>query len=84
MKLLRAGIGAVLGITMVTLLAWAGLYLFGALILHGQGSLFDTNPSAANLFFAGWFVSMAAAAALGGCLGYLSSGDEAKPQRGKE
>lgn len=72
MKILRAVIGAMTGAVLATLAAWGGLYLFGAAVLRGKGSLFDTNQHAANLFFVGWFVAMVAASLIGGWLGYSS------------
>ncbi|MFP3567841.1 hypothetical protein [Paraburkholderia sp. SIMBA_030] len=53
MKLLRIITGAALGAIGATVVAWGGLYLFGT--IRGPGSLFDTNPDAANRFFALWF-----------------------------
>lgn len=38
----------------MTVISWGALYLYGTLYLKGHGSLFDTNPSAANLFFITW------------------------------
>ncbi|WP_157643230.1 hypothetical protein [Burkholderia ubonensis] len=71
MKLLRTAIGAIAGSVIVTLACWGGLYLFGVLILHGKGSLFDTNPQVANLFFAGWFMSVAVGSGIGCWRGYV-------------
>lgn len=65
MKALRILIGAALGIIGATVFSWGGLYLFGTIVLHGHGSLFDTNPTAANIFFGGWF-ALCAIAAIGG------------------
>lgn len=50
----------------MTVIVWGGLYLYGVLALHGVGSLFDTNPEAANIFFCAWFVLTAVAAIAGG------------------
>ncbi|CAN0622081.1 protein of unknown function [Burkholderia multivorans] len=72
MKLLRTAVGAIAGAIMVTFVCWSGLYLFGVFVLHRKGSLFDTNPQAANLFFAGWFIAMVAASTIGGWRGYVS------------
>ncbi|WP_141715356.1 hypothetical protein [Burkholderia ubonensis] len=71
MKFLRIAIGAIAGSVIVTLACWGGLYLFGVLILHGKGSLFDTNPQVANLFFAGWFMSVVVGSVIGGWRGYV-------------
>ncbi|WP_157633114.1 hypothetical protein [Burkholderia ubonensis] len=71
MKLMRTAIGAIAGSVIVTLACWGGLYLFGVLILRGQGSLFDTNPQVANLFFAGWFMSVVVGTVIGGWRGYV-------------
>ncbi|WP_157650634.1 hypothetical protein [Burkholderia ubonensis] len=68
---MRIVIGAIAGSVIVTLACWGGLYLFGVLILHGQGSLFDTNPQVANLFFAGWFTSVVVGTVIGGWRGYV-------------
>ncbi|WP_124515888.1 hypothetical protein [Burkholderia ubonensis] len=71
MKFLRIAIGAIAGSVIVTLACWGGLYLFGILILHRKGSLFDTNPQVANLFFAGWFMSVVVGSVIGGWRGYV-------------
>ena len=73
MKVKRIVIGALLGAATATVLAWGGLYLFATLILHGSGSLFDTNPSAANAFFAGWLTLTAIATLVGGFIGQIDS-----------
>jgi hypothetical protein len=54
MKLVKRLLGAFLGAVAATVMCWGLLFLYGAFILHGQGSLFDTNPNAANAFFATW------------------------------
>lgn len=36
------------------MICWGTLYVYGAFVLHGKGSLFDTNPAIANLFFVTW------------------------------
>ncbi|SEI23339.1 hypothetical protein SAMN05192544_104715 [Paraburkholderia hospita] len=64
MKLLRIFLGAVLGAVGATVVAWGGLYLFG--MVRGSGSLFDTNPEAANRFFALWFAIVLLASIAGG------------------
>lgn len=46
---------AVLGALLATAVCWGALYLYGTFVLT-HGSLFDTNPSAAELFFAVWGV----------------------------
>lgn len=69
MKLLGFTIGAIAGSAVTTLVCWGGLYLFGVLILHGRGSLFDTHPRVANLFFFGWLVSVAVVSVIGGWCG---------------
>lgn len=38
----------------MTILCWGLLYLYGSMYLQGRGSLFDTNPEIANLFFIVW------------------------------
>ncbi|CAB3771664.1 hypothetical protein LMG29542_06663 [Paraburkholderia humisilvae] len=64
MKLLRILCGSIIGAIAATVLAWGGLYLLG--MIRGPGSLFDTNPNAANLFFALWFALVLAASIVGG------------------
>ncbi|AQH03267.1 hypothetical protein A9R05_31000 [Burkholderia sp. KK1] len=64
MKLFRIVCGAVIGALVATVLAWGGLYLFG--MIRGPGSLFDTNPDAANRFFTLWFALVIVASILGG------------------
>jgi hypothetical protein len=64
MKLIRIIIGGALGAVGVTAVAWGGLYLFG--IVRASGSLFDTNPDAANQFFALWFALVLVASVAGG------------------
>ncbi|CAB3763149.1 hypothetical protein BPA30113_03125 [Burkholderia paludis] len=71
MKLLEPTVGAVAGAIIATLFCWGGLYSFGVLILGGRGSLFDTHPQIANLFFAGWFVSVVVFASIGSWRGYV-------------
>jgi hypothetical protein len=55
MKPLKILLGAAIGILLATVICWGGLYAYGVFVLHGAGSLFDTNPNAANLFFYSWF-----------------------------
>ena len=47
-------LNALLGALVMTVICWGALYLYGTVYLKGYGSLFDTNPSAANLFFMTW------------------------------
>ncbi|MGN6260562.1 MAG: hypothetical protein ACTHNO_07505 [Ralstonia sp.] len=67
-SLLRVILGALLGMVAATAICWGALYMYGTYYLHGHGSLFDTNPTAANTFFATWFALMAVASAAGGYL----------------
>ncbi|MCA8091103.1 hypothetical protein LGM65_09380 [Burkholderia anthina] len=55
MKLVTVVAGALVG---------GALYVYGAFVLRGEGSLFDTNPEIANLFFIGWSVLTAIGAAI--------------------
>lgn len=55
MKILRILFGGFLGLLLATIVSWGSLYLFGVLVLDGKGSLFDTNPEAADTFFILWF-----------------------------
>ena len=64
MRLLRIFCGSAIGAVVATVLAWGGLYLVG--ISLGSGSLFDTNPDAADRFFALWFALVLLAAVVGG------------------
>ncbi|MCM3604092.1 hypothetical protein M4D49_01235 [Cupriavidus pauculus] len=66
MNILRVIIGAILGAVAATIFSWGGLYLYGMFVLHGNGSLFDTNPTAANLFFSIWLIFTALAAIASG------------------
>lgn len=63
---------AALGGAAATVACWGALYLYGTMVLHGQGSLFDTKPSIASAFFAIWFGLSAVAAVLGGYIGFMS------------
>lgn len=54
MRLIITILSALFGVLLMTALCWGTLYLYGTLYLQGNGSLFDTNPSAANLFFLTW------------------------------
>ncbi|CAJ0889826.1 hypothetical protein R76727_04131 [Ralstonia mannitolilytica] len=69
-SLLRVIFGALLGMVAATAICWGALYMYGTYYLHGHGSLFDTNPTAANAFFAAWFSLMAAGSAAGGYLAW--------------
>ena len=71
MKMVFTLTAAILGAIAATLVCWGGLYLYGTFVLR-EGSLFDTDPEAANIFFAGWFVLSAVMAGLGGRAGYLA------------
>ncbi|EKS9888316.1 MULTISPECIES: hypothetical protein [Burkholderia] len=42
------------GGVLATLICWGALYAYGAFVLHGKGSLFDTSPEIAHAFFVGW------------------------------
>lgn len=64
MRLMRFGLGAVLGATLATVVSWGGLYLYGQ--LRPAGSLFDSDPQSANFFFAMWFALAVVAAAISG------------------
>ncbi|MBR8207183.1 hypothetical protein KDW61_00755 [Burkholderia cenocepacia] len=54
MKLVTVVAGALVGGALATMICWGTLYVYGAFVLHGKGSLFDTNPAIANLFFVTW------------------------------
>jgi hypothetical protein len=69
MKLMRVVVGIAAGAVLATAIAWLGLYLFGVLVLHGKGSLFDASRSAENTFFVIWFALTAASAIVGGYAG---------------
>lgn len=56
MNILRISIRAILGAVAATIFSWGGLFLYGTFVLHGNGSLFDTNPNTANLFFLIWLI----------------------------
>lgn len=62
-----------LGAIVATVITWGGLFLFGVLILHGKGSLFDTNPTAANIFFTLWLILTFVGATVGAYVGHSSS-----------
>ncbi|PWF55225.1 hypothetical protein [Massilia glaciei] len=68
MKLLRIIFGFATGIVLAALVCWGGLFayeVFLARALGREGSLFTTNPQAANAFFVTWAV-VSLIAALGG------------------
>jgi hypothetical protein len=73
MNIQRILISAVFGAIAATVISWGGLYLFGTFILHGHGSLFDTNPTAANIFFVIWLTVTVVGAVTGGYVGHVSS-----------
>lgn len=73
MNIKRIASCAVLGAMAMTAFSWGGLYFFGAFVLQGNGSLFDSNPSAANLFFSAWLAITVVGAVIGGYLGHVSS-----------
>ncbi len=54
MKAIKCLLAALLGAALATLICWGAVYLYGVFVLHGHGSLFDTNPSLANTFFITW------------------------------
>lgn len=54
MKLVKRLLGAFLGAVAAAAMCWGLLFLYGTFVLHGQGSLFDTNPNAASTFFVIW------------------------------
>jgi hypothetical protein len=61
--------GFLAGIILSSLVFWGGVVFWGTVVLHGQGSLFDTNPTVANAFFICW----AALAVICGLAGALYS-----------
>ncbi|MFL9967144.1 hypothetical protein PQR02_40755 [Paraburkholderia sediminicola] len=69
---MRIVVGITAGAVLATAGAWLGLYLFGVLVLHGKGSLFDASRSAENTFFVIWVALTAALAILGGYAGYAN------------
>lgn len=64
MKITKFVAGAVLGAALATVVSWGGLYVYGS--LQPAGSLFDSDPQSANLFFALWFGLAAVTSAVGG------------------
>ncbi|OAI60753.1 hypothetical protein RSP795_17160 [Ralstonia solanacearum] len=71
--LLRIVFGGLLGAAIATVICWGALYLYGTYYLHGHGSLFDTNPSAADTFLFIWLLLTAAASIAGGYGGHLAA-----------
>jgi hypothetical protein len=72
MKLMRIVVGIIAGAVLGTAVAWFGLYLFGVIVLHGKGSLFDASRSAETTFVVIWVALTAAFAILGGYAGYAN------------
>jgi len=56
MKILKLFLGVFSGVVLGSLICWGSLYLYGKIILKGNGSLFDTNPDIANMYFILWGV----------------------------
>ena len=56
MKFLKGFAGAIAGALISTVFCWGMLYLYGILVLRGHGSLFDTNPLTAKIFFITWAI----------------------------
>jgi hypothetical protein len=76
MSLPRILVGVTLGAVSATLLSWLGLYLYGALLLHGKGSLFDTSRTAQNTFLLLWFALASVNSIVGGYIGNASTRHE--------
>ncbi len=72
MSLPRILVGVTLGAVSGTLLSWLGLYLYGAFLLHGKGSLFDTSRTAENTFLLLWSALASVSSIVGGYIGYSS------------
>ena len=72
MSALRILVGGTLGAVGATLLAWFGLYLYGAFLLHGKGSLFDTSRTAENTFLFFWIALACVSSVVGGYIGHSS------------
>jgi hypothetical protein len=51
MEIMKALLGAVFGGAPASFACWGALYFYGTVVLHGKGSLFDTNPDIADAFF---------------------------------
>ncbi|WP_147440718.1 hypothetical protein [Paraburkholderia sp. RAU2J] len=75
---MRIAVGITAGAVLATAVALVGLYLFGVLVLHGKGSLFDASRSAENTFFVIWVALTAAFAILGGYAGYANDASRKK------
>ena len=59
MKIIKILFYSIIGLILSSTILWGGLYLYGTLILHGHGSLFDERPDYANIFFFTWvFISI--------------------------
>lgn len=74
---IKGVIGAIIGLLVGAILCWGGLYLYGVYVLRGEGSLFDTNPDAANAFFTAWFLLSVVCAVVGAKLAI-----HRRPERG--
>ena len=72
MKLVKIVIGIAIGAVLATVLAWLGLYLFGAFVVRGNGSLFDASRTAENTFFVIWFALIVIVSVVGGYVGYAN------------
>jgi len=67
MKPLKILLGGAIGLLLSTVICWGLLYAYGVIVLHGAGSLFDTDPHAANMFFLSWAI-VSLLAATGGAI----------------
>lgn len=54
MNFIKLIVAAIAGCVIGTAICWGLLIAYANFILHGQGSLFDTDPEAANAFFIAW------------------------------
>ena len=75
MKTIKSILGAIAGAVVGTVLCWGLLYVYGTVVLRGEGSLFDTNPRAANTFFIGWLI-VSVLFAVGGAIRAILSGTD--------
>lgn len=57
MKIIKALSGGILGCAAASVACWGALYCYGAILLRGKGSLFDTSPNIANAFFLAWGIA---------------------------
>jgi hypothetical protein len=64
MRLAKFVFGAVIGAASATFVWLGGLYVYGS--TRPTGSLFDTDPQLANIFFAVWASLVVIASAAGG------------------